>query len=49
VWVDGREIEFAGDEEKNCFHGLQAGVSACFSFGGLERSVDGFEEAVGLG
>ena len=48
VWVDGGEVEFAGDEEEDCFHGLQAGVSARLSFGGLKQSVDSFDEAVGL-
>src|SRR5262245_57111310 len=48
VWVDGLEIELAGNQEEDCFHGLQAGVSARLSFGGLEQSIDGFDEAVGL-
>jgi hypothetical protein len=48
VWVDGLEVEFASDEEEDCFHGFQAGVSACFSFGGLKQSIDGFDETVGL-
>ena len=48
VWVDGGEVEFAGDEEEDCFHGLQASVSARLSFGGLKQSIDGFDEAIGL-
>jgi hypothetical protein len=35
VCVDGGEVEFSGDEEEDCFHGLQASVSARLSFGGL--------------
>ena len=31
-----------------CFHGLEAGVTARFSFGGLEQAVEGFDEAAGL-
>src|SRR5215831_13722493 len=46
--VDGGKVEFAGDEEEHCFHSLEAGVSARLSFGGLEQSIDGFDEAVGV-
>jgi hypothetical protein len=42
VWVDSGEVEFSGDEEEDCFHGLQAGVSARLSFGGLKQSIDSF-------
>ena len=48
MWVDVGEVEFACDEEDYSFHGLKSGVSARLSFGGLEQSVDGFDEAVGL-
>jgi hypothetical protein len=48
VWVDGGEVEFSGDEEEDCFHGLQASVSARLSFGGLKQSIDSFNEAIGL-
>jgi hypothetical protein len=46
--VDGGEVEFARDEEEDGFHGVEAGEPARLSFGGLEQSVDGFDEAVGL-
>src|SRR5262252_6384207 len=48
VCVDGGEVEFSGDEEEDCFHGLQASVSARLSFGGLEQFIDSFDEAIGL-
>ena len=46
--VDCREVQFSGDEEEDRFHGLEAGVTARFSFCGLEQAVDGFDEAAGL-
>jgi hypothetical protein len=33
--VDCREAQFSGDEEEDRFHGLEAGLTARFSFGGL--------------
>jgi hypothetical protein len=30
-----RGVQFSGDEEEDCFHGLEAGVTARFSFGGF--------------
>jgi hypothetical protein len=36
VGIDGGKVEFAGDEEEHCFHGLKASVSARLSFGSLE-------------
>ena len=46
--VDGGKVELSSDEEDNGSHGLEASVSARLSLGGLEQSVDGFDEAVGL-
>jgi hypothetical protein len=48
VGVDCREVQFSGDEEENRFHGLEAGVTARFSFCRLEQPVEGFDEAAGL-
>jgi hypothetical protein len=41
VGIYSREVQFSGDEEEDRFHGLQAGVTARFSFGSLEQSVEG--------
>jgi hypothetical protein len=46
--IDRGKVELPSDEEENGSHGLEASVSARPSLGGLEQSVDGFDEAVGL-
>src|ERR1700687_5025096 len=46
--VDLGEVKLSGDKEENGSHGLEAGVSARLSLGGLEQPIDGFDEAVGL-
>src|SRR5215475_11106621 len=46
--VEGGELQFSRDEEDHGLHGLESGVSARLSFGGLEQSVNGFDEAACL-
>src|SRR5258708_36170765 len=48
MWVEGREIELAGDEEQHGSHGCEAGVPARLALGSLKQAVDRFNEAVGL-
>src|SRR5258707_8688185 len=48
MWVEGREIELAGDEEQHGSHGFEAGVSPRLALGRLKQAVDGFNEAIGL-
>src|ERR1700686_5706213 len=48
MWVEGREIELAGDEEQHGSHGFEAGVPARLALGSLKQAVDGFNEAIGL-
>ena len=42
------EVQFSGDEEEDCFHGLEPSVTTRFSFCGLEQPVESFDEAAGL-
>ena len=46
--VEPVEVEFAGDEEDDGAHGLEAAVAAGLALGGLDQAVQRFEEAVGL-
>jgi hypothetical protein len=46
--VEAGEIELTGDEKEDSEHRFQASVSVCLALGGLKRTVDGFDEAVGL-
>lgn len=46
--VEPLEIEFASDEEDDGAHRRKAGVPARLALGGLEQSIEGFEEPIGL-
>ena len=46
--IDLGEIEFAGEQEDNGTNGGEPAVAAGLAFGGLEQTVDRFEETVGL-
>src|SRR5882757_3478193 len=48
MWVEGREIELAGDEEQHGSHGFEAGVPARLALGSLKQAVDGFNKAISL-
>src|ERR1700730_7683934 len=48
MWVEGREVELAGDEEQHGSHGFEAGVSPRLALGSLKQTVDSFNEAIGL-
>ena len=48
MWVESREVEFAGVQEE---HGVNRGdptISARPALGGLERAVQNVQESVGL-
>lgn len=42
------EVEFSGDEKKDGARGFEASVAPGFAFCGLEKAVEGFDEAIGL-
>ena len=42
------EIELASDKENHRAHGVNTGVAPSFAFGGLEQTIECFEEAIGL-
>lgn len=46
--VDGLEVETAGYQEDDRHDGGDASEAACTPLGGLEQTVDGLQEAVGL-
>ncbi len=46
--VDPGEVELSRNEEEHGAHGREAGVAACLALGGLEETVQGFDEAIGL-
>ena len=46
--VEPLEIDFAGDEEDDGAHRRKAGVPSRLALGGLEQSIEGFEEPIGL-
>ena len=46
--VDPGEVELSRNEEEHGTHGREAGVAARLALGGLEETVQGFDEAVGL-
>jgi hypothetical protein len=48
MWVDIGEVEFSGEKEDDGADSGEGGITTGFAFGGLEESVDGFEEAIGL-
>src|ERR1017187_6165728 len=46
--VELLKVELASNEEYHRSHGVDVGVAVGFSFGGLEQSIDRFDEAIGL-
>ena len=46
--VDRLEVETTGDQEDDRPDRGNASETACTSLGGLEQTVDGLQEAVGL-
>jgi len=46
--VEPLESEWAGDEEDAGAHRRKAGVPSRLALGGLEQSIEGFEEPIGL-
>lgn len=46
--VEAMEIELASDQEYHRAHGVNAGVATRTTFGGLEQTIERFEETVGL-
>lgn len=46
--VDYAEVEFAGDQEDDCFDRGDACEAAGAALGGLEQAVDCLQEAIGL-
>ena len=47
--VEPCEVEFSCDEEEHGAHGGEPLVATGLSLGGLEETVEGFDEAIGLG
>lgn len=48
MWVEFREIEFAGEQEDNGADRAEPTVAAGFALGGLEQTIEGFQKAIGL-
>jgi hypothetical protein len=48
MWVQPREVQLSRDEEDDGVHGGEAGVAAGLALGGLEQTVEGLDEAIGL-
>ncbi len=48
MWIEFREVESACEQEDHGTNRGEPAVATRLALGGLEQSVEGFEEAVGL-
>jgi len=48
MWIEFREIEFAGEQEDHGADGAQSAVTTRLAPGGLKQAIQGLQEAVGL-